>query len=292
MIRLSDGEQLVVHEEKGACIPADAPLTILLHGLGGDHSSPYMQRLALRLRASGQHVWRIDMRGCGAGLEYAWRPPNAARSDDLATVVANACKAFPNSPINLAGFSLGGNILLKMLGELGGGSYEEINRDQLDRIVAVAPPVDLARCSDKMNSLTGRIYTRYYLKNLNRQVEVRRQHWEQWSQIPAEPTLRTIRQFDARYTVPLSGFASTDDYYARGSALPIIGAITQPVLCLVDLNDPVVTKESFFEKAAKNPVVEYVFTRKGGHMGYWARDEVGKPIRWMELFVQHHLTRA
>ncbi len=288
-IELADGEHILAHEEIGVAIPSDAPVTILLHGLGGDHTSPYLQRLAHRLSTAGQNVWRVDMRGCGAGLTLAWRPPHAGRSDDLAAVVRAAHKKFPNSPINIAGFSLGGNIVLKMLGEAALGLLE-LPLDSIRLALAVAPPIELGKCADRMDTATGRIYTKYYLKNLGRQVAARRAAWKQWADIPADPVPRTIRQFDARYTVPLGGLLSTDQYYESCSAKPLIPQIATQTIVLVDKTDPVVTASSFMDGEVDNPNVEFQFTKHGGHMGYWGRDDSGKTIRWMEMFVQHHFS--
>ena len=116
-VSLDDGESLVVHEEDGGPLPEEAPTAILIHGLGGNHRSPYLQRIAHQLRLAGIRTWRVDLRGSGAGLTLAWRPAHAGSSSDLAAVVHEAHQRYPQSPIRPAGFSLGGNVLLKMLGE-------------------------------------------------------------------------------------------------------------------------------------------------------------------------------
>ena len=101
LVHLNDDERLVVHEELGAPVAPSAPLVILAHGLGGDHDSPYLQRVAHQLRQRHSHVWRIDLRGSGQGLELAWRPAHAGSSEDLAAVVIEARRRYPRSPLVL-----------------------------------------------------------------------------------------------------------------------------------------------------------------------------------------------
>ncbi len=287
-VEVPDGERLAVHQERTGALPEDAPTTILIHGLGGDHSSPYLQRIAHRLAQAGQRAWRVDLRGCGAGIKLGWRPPHAGRSDDIAAVIQEARKRYPQSPIKVVGFSLSGNILLKMLGEVGQGT-SVVSHDEIDSAIAIAPPIELGKCADRIDRLDNRFYTKYYLKVLGGQVEQRRQAWTQWAKVPTTPLPKTIRQFDARYTVPLSGLSSTDNYYSSCSALPVVRHIKTPTTILADQTDPIVAPDSFHALPPDHPKVKVVTTKHGGHMGYWGRDDAGKTVRWMELFVQHQL---
>jgi len=289
LIDLPDGEQLVVHAERPSPLDKSAPIVILIHGLGGDHSSPYLQRLAHRLAHRGMRVWRVDLRGCGAGFDLAWRPPHAGRSDDVAAVVQLARRRFPDSVIRLVGFSLSGNIVLKMLGEAAIGN-SLVGPEDVERAIAIAPPVELSRCADRIDRLDNNLYTRYYLKMLGKQVNRRRGAWEQWAKLPTKPVPRTIRQFDALYTAPLSGFKDTEHYYASSSARPLMEFIKTPTTILVDQHDPIIEPRSFRD-LPENESLAIQWTRHGGHMGYFGRDDAGKPVRWMELFVTHRLLR-
>lgn len=316
-VALNHGEQLIVHEELGPPIRDEAPLTILVHGLGGDHTSPYLQRIAQQLRAAGQRVWRVDLRGCGAGLPLAWRPAHAGASHDLASVLAFATHRFPKIPIRMVGFSLSGNILLKMLGEAASGAATpEVDLSRVERAIAVAPPVDLQACSANMGRFSRKVYTYYYLKVLAKQVEQRRNYWEQWSTIPTMPPVKSIRDFDSRYTAPLGGFRNVDAYYRSSGAKQWLSKITTPTLLLVDRHDPIVTFRSFAglsletpraaqeqdeqtgetnllqqsqTPVASNPLKLHL-TSRGGHMGYFGLDATGRMIRWMEHFVVSQLT--
>lgn len=286
---LEDGETLIVHNELGPPLPHSAPLTILLHGLGGDHSSPYLQRIAHQLRQAGSRVWRVDLRGSGHGLPLAWRPAHAGLSDDLATVVTAACSQHPRTQIHIVGFSLSGNILLKMLGESAAGhSHPDVDLRRVTSATAVAPPIDLHACANNMDRLSRSLYTRYYLKVLARQVRLRAAHWPQWQQVPWLSNVKSIRQFDARYTAPLSGFRDTDHYYTQASAKPWLPHITTDTTLLIDRHDPIVTLAAF-ESADLNSSIRPIYTRHGGHMGYFGLDAAGRLMRWMEYWVVKHV---
>lgn len=289
-VPLADGEALVVHEELGPPVARTAPLVILIHGLGGDHSSPYLQRIAQRLRHSGFQVWRVDLRGSGAGMNLAWRPPHAGASDDLAAVVATAAERYPHIDLHLVGFSLSGNILLKMLGEAASGvAHREFELPRLRSATAIAPPVDLHQCASNMERFSRQIYTRYYLKMLAGQVRQRQAQWPQWRAIAAHPRLKSLRQFDHYYTAPLAGFSDTDDYYTRASAIGWLPSIRTPTTLLVDRHDPIVTVEPFTADKLNTASTELILTSHGGHMGYFGLDASGRPMRWMEYFVVRHL---
>lgn len=288
LVSLSDGESLVAHEELYPTLSPSADLVVLIHGLGGDHRSPYLERLAPSLSRAGFRVWRLDLRGCGHGVEHAWRPANAGRSEDLAAVLQRAHAMYPQAPVHLVGFSLSGNIVLKFLGEAGAAVPLLPSPPTLSSAIAVAPPADLHACADNMDRWARRMYTSYYLKNLGKQVREKRNRWDQWQQIPEEPVVKTIREFDSRYTAPLSGFESAEEYYTASSAKPLLGNISIHTEILLDQDDPIVVAKSF-DDVQLSDTTHITRTRHGGHMGYFARDAQGKMIRWLEYYVLHRL---
>lgn len=293
VIPLADGEALVVHEEQvDELLPADAPLVVLVHGLGGDHRSPYLRRIAARLASSGMRVWRADMRGCGAGLKYAYRPAHAGSSADLAAIVAWAQQRYPESRQGIAAFSLGGNLLLKMLGELTEDPQRwSIDPSRIAQAIAVAPPADLHGCTINMERASRMPYTRYYLKMLERQVRERAEHWEAWRTVSPALPLRTIRQFDHWYTAPLAGFSSTDEYYTTSSSTRWLAKVCVPTLLLIDQHDPIIPYGAFSGHEFSSSISVQV-TRFGGHLGYIARDRLGRVRRWMDDWTEETFTRA
>ncbi len=289
-VPINADEALAVHEELGAPLAEHAPIVVLIHGLGGDHTSPYLQRIAHQLRLVGFRVWRVDLRGSGEGMKLAWRPAHAGNSDDIAKVVASACERYPHAAVHIVGFSLSGNIVLKMLGETAAGAaHPELDLARITSATAIAPPVDLHHCANNMERFSRRIYTKYYVKVLTEQVQQRQVHWPQWAQIPSQPPLKTIRQFDARYTAPMCGFRDTDHYYSEASAIDWLPSITTPTTLLVDRHDPIVTVKSFAPSKINQQSTDLILTSHGGHMGYFGLDAEGRSIRWMEYFVIQHL---
>lgn len=283
---LSDGQQMVVHEELGPTLASNAPLVILIHGLGGDHSAPYLERIAFQLRRRNRRVWRVDLRGAGKGFELAWRPAHAGASDDLFAVIARARQAYPNSPIFLCGFSLSGNIVLKLLGELAEGRHQlSLAEAGIQEAMAVAPPMDLNDCADNMDRFSRRIYSMYYVKHLEEQAARKRELFSQWQQRPEQPPIKTIRQFDQRYTAPLAGFRDTVHYYGNSSSIQWLPNIRTTTEILLDRHDPIVTWSSHLKASYDPNFVRLTHTSYGGHMGYFGIDDQGKLIRWMEYYV-------
>lgn len=290
-VALRDGERLIVHEEEAAILPRNSDLVILIHGLGGDHRSPYLERLARTANRAGFRAWRVDLRGCGAGLAHAWRPANAGRSDDLADVLHMARTLHPEARIHIVGFSLSGNIVLKLLGELSAGEHSadhlvatSSKAPGLASAIAVAPPCNLRRCADNMDRSSRWIYTSFYLKMLRGQVEQRRNAWPRWNRVPRTPEPKSIRQFDARYTAPLSGFPDPATYYAKSSSIDLLPKIKVPTTVILDQDDPIVPYATFAD-AEFSPSTSVIVTRRGGHMGYFARDAQGRNYRWLEYVV-------
>lgn len=283
---LEDGEQMMVHEELGPTLASNSPLVILVHGLGGDHSAPYLERIAYQVRRRQRHVWRVDLRGSGKGFELAWRPAHAGASHDLLAVLNFARQTYPQSPIFLVGFSLSGNIVLKLLGELGQGVHgETIDAFGISEAIAVAPPMDLNDCANNMDRFSRKLYTRYYIRALERQASRKRDLFEQWRMRPCQPAVKTIRQFDERYTAPLAGFRDTVDYYSSCSSLPWLPHIRTTTEILLDRHDPIVTWQSHL-KASYDPMwVKFNHTSYGGHMGYFGLDNQRRPIRWLEYYI-------
>jgi predicted alpha/beta-fold hydrolase len=277
-VALADGDHVVVH---GSASPAwhGGPVALLVHGLGGCHESGYMVRITQRLVALGVRVYRMDLRGCGAGAVLARRLYSAACSDDVRSVLEHLRARHPGSSLLLAGFSLGGGIVLKMAGEAG-------NRPPpgLCAVAAVAAPLDLRRCSALLARLP--LYDAFFVRHLVRQVR------RQQRLLPHLPRVRfprrlTVRQFDDLYTAARWGFAGVDDYYERASALPWLPKIRVPTFLLTARDDPFIAVAPY-ELLAPAPTLEVHISPRGGHLGFVGPDGAGG-IRWAERQVVHWL---
>jgi predicted alpha/beta-fold hydrolase len=279
IVPLPDGDALVVHD---ACPPAwhdGESIVLLLHGLGGCHQSSYMRRMTNRLAAHGLRTVRVDLRGAGAGAKLARRFYNAGCSADILVVLKHLAQRHPTAPLFLVGFSLGGNIALKLTGEAGADLPPN-----LKGVAAVAPPIDLVRCSDLIARLP--FYDRFYVRHLVRQVSQLGRHFPDL-QAPVFPPRLTLRQFDDLFTAPRWGFADALDYYRRSSSLPLLGRIELPCLIVAARDDPFVSAGSF-DEATPGPRTTIELARHGGHLGFLGGDGQGG-IRWAEARVARWL---
>lgn len=280
LIPLSDGDQLALHETAARTEAPRAPLALLVHGLGGSSRSPYIERMTHRLTEQGWRVYRVDLRAAGDGIRHARRFYNAACSADLRAAATHVAAAFPDAPLAIVGFSLGGNIVLKLAGELA-----EHPVPTLRVLAAIAPPIDLFRCSELISHHP--LYDAFYVRHLTTQV---RQHQRYFPELPriVFPRGTTLRLFDELYTAPRWGYPNALDYYRQASTVSLIPAIRVPTYILTARDDPFVAVESF-ESLQTAPCVEIHITAHGGHLGFLGRDATGG-IRWAETQVANWLT--
>jgi predicted alpha/beta-fold hydrolase len=280
VLRLEDGDAVVLHDDAPHdWLPGD-PAVLLVHGLTGDHSSGYMVRIARRLVQRGARVFRKDARGWGAGVRLAKKPANAGRSADARAALHAIAGMCPGSPLGVAGFSLGANIVLKMLGERPDGQPET-----LVRAAAVNAPIDLDRSLCAMETGANRIYDAYFTRMLLRRLVRLREAVPDldWPDPPVRP--RSLREFDDRYTAPLSGYRDAADYYERASAGPLLDRIVTPTLMLSAEDDPIVPP-GMYPKQPPSAAVTLHLAPSGGHLGYIAKEPGNDPDRrWMDARV-------
>ena len=239
---------------------------LLVHGLAGSARSPLLLRLAQRLYEQGRRVFRLDLRGCGAGLGLARLPYHAGRSEDLAEVVAAiqtwTSTTGTSASLVLFGVSLSGNILLKYMGEQ--GTALPVN---IAGALAVNPPIDLAQCVASLRRPMNRGYDRFFVRALRRQLAVHLQRFPEAPRPVAGFAPRTLYEFDDGYTAPVSGYDNARNYYALCSAAQFLPRICRPTLILTADNDPLVSAQLFTAQPVSDSVAVHVVTG-GGHVGY------------------------
>ncbi len=285
LVELPDGDQLVVHDDQpGEWSHAD-PVTVMLHGLCGSSVSSYMTRIAGKLNARGHRTFRVNLRGCGDGLGLAERPYHAGRSEDLAAVIADVQALCPQSRISTVGFSLGGNIVLKWLGETAANMPANV-----DRAVAVNPPADLQRCTDSLATPWGSFYDRHFAKLLHQQA-LGTPRWHGYiPEVWSSQRPKRVLEFDELVTAPVAGFTSAAEYYRLSSATRVIGDIRVPTLLLSSRNDPLVPIDTL-EGLPLPESVHLHIAPSGGHLGYIGRRGGTDPDRhWMDWRVIDWLT--
>lgn len=275
-VPLPDGDDLAIHLTTPRSWQPGLPVAVLLHGLGGCHQSGYMVRVSNRLAARGLRTVAVDLRGAGAGAGRASRLYHAGCSADIRPVLDFCQTQAPGSPLVLLGFSMGGNIALKLAGEM-----QEADVPALKAVAAVAPPIDLVRCSDLLQKFP--FYDRFLVRHLLAQV---RRHHELRPHLPPTrfPRRLSVRGFDDLYTAPRSGFRGVLDYYQRASALPLISRIRIPALLLTARDDPFICVTPF-EELPPHPLLQIHIAPHGGHLGFLGWDGSGG-VRWGERFVE------
>ncbi|WP_175517065.1 YheT family hydrolase [Planctomicrobium piriforme] len=265
-VLLSDDDRLVYQDDRPKNWQSGDRVALLLHGLGGSHASHYMSRIARLLNQHNVRAFRLDWRGCGAGVTLARYPYHSGRSSDLAATLAEIQARCPGSPITVIGFSLGGNVTLKLLGETQNslGSFAAI-----DRAVAVCPPIDLNMTVTSLGKGWSQLYDRYFCKACTRDVRNRQRQrpdaiipdgW--FSRLP-----RTLYEFDETFTAPVSGFESAAEYYARSSANQFLAAITVPTLVIAAQDDPLIPFAQF-KAADYSAATKLLAPQHGGHLGF------------------------
>jgi uncharacterized protein len=279
-----DGDFLELHR---LVSKPSAPRVLLLHGLEGSIRSHYAQGL---LNEAARRGWGADLlifRSCGSELNRARRFYHSGETDDIAFVLERISREFPFAPLGMVGVSLGGNVLLKFLGERG----KDLPKT-LRGAATISVPFDLARSSKRINRGFSRLYQRFFLGSLRRKAGEKAKRFPDLAPVDRIASLRTLEDFDNLVTGPLHGFADAQDYYARSSSLAYLEAIRLKTLLISAVDDPMLPAEVLDEVreiARKNPALEIEFVQKGGHAGFITGSVPWRPFYYAEYRVGEFL---
>ena len=262
----------------------EAPIAVLIHGLGGSHLSPYVVRMTARLVGRGWRVVRADMRGFGQSAWTCRRHTHAGQGEDVAAILDDLTGRYPGAPLAVVGYSLGGNMVLRYLAEAGAA-----HPSRLITGVAVCPPIDLTACAANIRRFRNRLYDASFTNNLWRMVRARRKavadlHDREMTRRP-----RALAEFDDWYTAPLHGFRDAADYYDQASSGPHLGRIAAPTLIVASADDPIIPFP-MFDRWPVPESVTLVTTEKGGHVGWLGRPGDDPDGWWMDWRVVGWLT--
>jgi predicted alpha/beta-fold hydrolase len=243
---------------------------VVAHGLAGSESSFYMVSTARHLVGLGFPVLRLNLRGAGPSGMTSSGHYHAGKTEDFADILAGLPAPLTRNGVLLLGFSLGGNMLLKYLGEAP-------RQPGIVAAATVSAPIDLAATARRMLAPRNRVYHRYVLRAIKREVLS-----SDAILSPADRRIvlaaRTVIELDDRFIAPRSGFADAWDYYARNSALDRLAAIRHRTLVIHSFDDPWIPAESYRRVDWEaNPRVSAVLTRSGGHLGFHGHDS---PVPW------------
>ncbi len=272
--------------------PQRHPTIVLVHGLEGSSESLYMLGIAEKAFAAGFNALRLSQRNCGGTERLTPTLYNSGLSGDCRAVLAELTDpsgrdALPE--VFFAGYSMGGNLVLKMAGELADRAPA-----QLRGVCAVNPGIDLAACADAIALPQNFLYEWNFLHGLKRRMRSKARLFPGRYSLDGLGRVRTLREFDDAFTAPSFGYRDADDYYYRASALRVVAAIRAPTLILTAQDDPFVSFAAFRDPGvAGNPQITLVAPSCAGHCAFISRN-AGDERFWAEArvveFCQQHLT--
>jgi uncharacterized protein len=257
-------------------------LVIISHGLEGNSTRAYIKGMAKVFFKNSYDVLAWNYRGCSEEMNRQLRFYHSGATDDLNVVVDHAIDKKGYSEIYLVGFSLGGNITLKFLGE-------NQPREEVKKGVAISVPLDLKTSCEKISQPGNWIYSRRFLKSLKLKIATKAAQMKGLD-IAGLNKIKTLKEFDDRYTAPLHGFKDAHDYYAKCSSLYFLTGIKTPTLIVNTTNDPFLSKECFpTELIKEHPFITMEILLRGGHVGFTQFNKNG--LYWSEQrafdFISH-----
>lgn len=262
------------------------PLAVVLHGLEGSAHSGYAIELYRRFDALGIAAVGLNFRSCSGELNRGRRLYHSGETSDLELVLELLGRRFPGQPLIAAGVSLGGNVLLKHLGERGDAT-------PLVAAATISVPYDLAAGARFMERGVARLYVLVLLRSLQRKLRARAAELGPLVDLQRALAAHTFHQFDDAATAPLHGFAGADDYYRRSSSGPLLPGIRIPTLLVSARDDPFVPATAIPHDAiASSGWLTGAITRRGGHVGFIAGRLPLRPRFWAEQQVTEFLART
>ena len=250
-------------------------LAILCHGLEADAGVPYIQMMAQALIREGWDVLAWSYRGCSGEMNRLPRFYHSGATDDLSEVINHAIAVHAAKVIDLVGFSLGGNMILKYLGE-----REEVP-ERVNRAVTFSVPCDLACSSVTLETWWNRtVYMRRFIRSLEEKVRAKEPMYPEQFDLSKLKGTSTFRHFDDRFTAPLHGFRDAEDYWARASSRQFLGGIRVPSLMVNAANDPFLGPNCYPHSEAEESEWFYLeVPQGGGHVGF---SGISEDVSWAE----------
>ena len=258
--------------------PWEHPTMIALHGLEGSSAAHYVRGLADKGFAAGLNVVRLNQRNCGETEHLSDSLYHSGLTGDALAVMRELTEVDGLTAFGIAGYSLGGNLALKLAGDFGAHPPKELRA-----VCAVSPTMDLAVCVGALEEKQNRLYQWNFVRNLKNRMRRKAAAWPgKWS-LDALGRIRSIREFDDAYTAPFHGFRDAADYYHRASAMRVIDKIGVPTLIITAADDPFVPPAPFKDPAlTRNHNITLKLTPHGGHCGFVEEGSVGYDGYWAE----------
>ncbi len=279
----ADGSRVLCHCHWQAAQERSRRLTVVLvHGLEGSSDSGYVQGISARAWAAGYNVIRMNMRNCGDTDTLTPTLYHSGLSCDVGAVISHFAEKYSLGRVALVGYSMGGNLVLKLAGEWG-------DRPPLVDVATVCPAMDLAPGSDALHEPLNRLYEYRFLLGLMRRYRRKAALFPDRYEIKGMGLVRSLREFDNKIVSRYCGFRDAEDYYYRAAAARVVDRIAVPTLVLHSADDPFVRILPETRALIKaNPYIDFVETRHGGHCAFLSRDP-GEEIHWAEATVIRYL---
>ncbi len=275
---LEDGDFLECHWNNKPTIDSKKPIVILFHGLAGSGKSPYIVGVMKELERNNFASVIMHFRGCSGKENKLPRSYHSGDSGDALSWIKTVASRFPNSKLFGVGYSLGGNMLLKLLGE-------KADKLPLTAAVSVSAPLQLDICADAMDRGFSKFYQHILLKDLNLSLEKKfdKHDMKQYINIEKKDVknLKTFWDFDDAYTAPVHGFESAQDYYTKCSSKQFLKDIKIPTLIIHSKDDPFMTTDILPSENELSKTINFELCEHGGHVGFISGSFL-KPDYWLE----------
>ncbi len=285
---LSDGDFVECFWHRKPHQDSTKPIVVLFHGLEGSYLSPYIQGMMNTLGSEGFSSVLMHFRGCSGKINRLPRSYHSGDTGDAKMWIESLVKRYPKHPLFAIGYSLGGNMLLKLLGEWSDAS-------PITAAVSVSAPMQLEVCADRMNSGFSRLYQNHLMKNLRNSLLEKYTHHPMHAFIGIDENrvkkLKNFWEFDDVYTAPIHGFTSASEYYQQSSAKQFLKDITTDTLIIQALDDPFMTPEILPDKKELSSHVKIELSPHGGHVGFVGGSFI-RPKYWLENRITDYLKTA
>ena len=268
-------------------VPSAHTTLIALHGLNGSSEAHYMRGLAAKAFARGMNVVRLNQRNCGDTERLAEGLFHSGLTADAAYVIDELMRVDGLRAIGVAGYSLGGNLALKLAGEYGANPSAA-----LIGVAAVSPIIEISECTRALERPGNRLYQWNFVRDLKRRMRRKDRCHPGRFDLSKLPAIETVRQFDETYTAPYFGFRDAEDYYHRASAMRVIDRVRMPALIITAEDDPFVPSAPFHDpKVTGNPFIDLRISAHGGHCGFVGEKSAGTDGYWAEDRIIEFLDR-
>lgn len=258
--------------------PWEHPTIIGLHGLNGSSDAHYMKGIAVKAFARGMNVVRLNQRNCGDTEHLSAGLFHSGLTADPKYVLGELMAVDGLQSIGIAGYSLGGNLALKLAGEFG-----EHAPPALRAVAAVSPILEISECVRALERRENFLYEWNFVRGLKRRMRRKGRLQPGAFDLSALSRIRTVREFDEAYTAPHFGFKDAEDYYHRASAMRVIDRVRVPALIITAEDDPFVPSQPFRDpKVTGNPSITLQICRHGGHCGFVGPRDNGNDGYWAE----------